>query len=62
MKIKIYSAKIIRAKRKNFQNLEEFENLIKEKLITSPVTHCDKSVERNIQFHNHEKNGENWPF
>jgi hypothetical protein len=33
MKIKICSANIIREKRKNFQNLEEFENLIKEKLI-----------------------------
>ena len=43
MKIKICSANIIREKRKNFQNLEEFENLIKEKLITSHVTDYDET-------------------
>jgi hypothetical protein len=37
MEIKICSANIIRAKRKKFQNLKEFENLIKENLITSPI-------------------------
>jgi len=43
MEIKMCSANIIRAKRKNFQNLKEFENLIKENLITSPITHCDET-------------------
>jgi transposase len=43
MGIKISSATIIRAERECFQNLEEFENVIKEKLITSPVIHCDET-------------------
>lgn len=41
--IKICSATIIRAERECFQNLEEFENTIREKLLASPVIHCDET-------------------
>jgi transposase len=43
MGIKISSATIIRAERECFQNLEKFENVIREKLIASPVIHCDET-------------------
>ena len=43
MGIKICSATIIKAERECFQNLEEFENMVREKLITSPVVHCDET-------------------
>jgi transposase len=43
MGIKICPATIIRAERECFQNLEEFENVIREKLLTSPVIHCDET-------------------
>jgi transposase len=43
MGIKICSATIIRAEKECFRNLEEFENMSKEKLITSPVIHCDET-------------------
>jgi len=43
MGIKICPATIIKAERECFQNLEEFENVIKKKLITSPVIHCDET-------------------
>lgn len=43
MGIKISSATIIKAERECFQNLEEFECMIKEKLIASPVIHCDET-------------------
>ena len=43
MGIKICSATIIRAEKECFRNLEEFENTIKEKLIASPVIHCDET-------------------
>ena len=43
MGIKICSATIIRAERECFQNLEEFESTIREKLLASPVIHCDET-------------------
>jgi transposase len=43
MGIKICSATIIKAEKECFQNLEEFENVTKERLITSPVIHCDET-------------------
>jgi len=43
MGIKICSATIIRAERECFRNLEEFENVVREKLITSPVIHFDET-------------------
>lgn len=43
MGIKICSATIIRAERECFGNLEEFETTIREKLIASPVIHCDET-------------------
>ncbi|AKB48182.1 Mobile element protein [Methanosarcina sp. Kolksee] len=43
MGIKISSATIIEAERECFQNLEEFENVIREKLLSSPVIHCDET-------------------
>jgi transposase len=43
MGIKICPATIIKAEKQCFRNLEEFENTIKEKLITSPVIHCDET-------------------
>jgi transposase len=43
MGIKICSATIIRAERECFRNLEEFENVVREKLITSPVINCDET-------------------
>jgi len=43
MGIKICPATIIKAERECFQNLEEFENVIKKKLITLPVIHCDET-------------------
>jgi transposase-like protein len=43
MGIKICSATIIKAERECFQNLEEFENVIREKLKASPVIHCDET-------------------
>ena len=43
MGIKIDFATVIRAERECFQNLGEFENVIREKLITSPVIHCDET-------------------
>lgn len=41
--INICPATIIRAERECFQNLEKFENVIREKLIASPVIHCDET-------------------
>jgi transposase len=43
MGIKICSATIIRAERECFKNLDKFENVIREKLITSHVIHCDET-------------------
>ena len=43
MGIKICSATIIKAERECFQNLEEFENVIREKLKASTVIHCDET-------------------
>jgi transposase len=43
MGIKICSATIIKAERECFQNLKEFENMIRNKLITSPVIHFDET-------------------
>ena len=43
MGIKICPATIIKAEKECFRNLEEFENVIKEKLITSHVIHCDET-------------------
>jgi transposase len=43
MGIKICPVTIIRAEREYFQNLEEFENVIREKLMASPVIHCDET-------------------
>jgi len=43
MGIKICPATIIRAENECFRNLEQFENDIKEKIITSPVIHCDET-------------------
>jgi transposase len=43
MGIKICPATIIKAERECFQNLEEFENVIREKLLASPVIHCDET-------------------
>jgi len=43
MGIKICSATIIKAEKECFQNLEGFENVSREKLITSPVIHCDET-------------------
>ena len=43
MGIKICSATIIRAERVCFRNLEDFENVIREKLKASPVIHCDET-------------------
>jgi transposase len=43
MGIKICPATIIRAERECFQNLEEFETVIREKLLASPVIHCDET-------------------
>jgi transposase len=41
--IKICSGTIIRAERECSRNLEEFENMVREKLITSRVVHCDET-------------------
>ena len=43
MGIKICPATIIRAEKECFQNLEEFENVVREKLLASPVIHCDET-------------------
>jgi len=43
MGIKICPATIIRAEKECFRNLEEFESIIRGKLITSPVIHCDET-------------------
>jgi len=43
MGIKICSATIIKAERECFQNLGEFENVVREKLKASPVIHCDET-------------------
>jgi len=43
MGIKICSATIIKAEKECFENLEEFENVIREKLKASPVVHCDET-------------------
>ncbi len=43
MGIKICSATIIRAEKECFRNLENFENTIREKLIASPILHCDET-------------------
>ncbi len=43
MGIKICPATIIRAEKECFRNLEEFEKMVREKLITSPVIHCDET-------------------
>jgi len=43
MGIKICPATIIKAEKECFRNLEEFEKVIREKLITSPVIHCDET-------------------
>jgi|GEM_PF-3084280 hypothetical protein len=41
--MKIGSAIIIRTEKECFQNLEKFENLIMDKLITPLVIHCDET-------------------
>jgi transposase len=43
MGIKICPATIIKAERECFQNLGEFENVIRDKLKASPVIHCDET-------------------
>jgi len=43
MGIKICSATIIKAERECFKNLEEFEDVIREKLKASPVINCDET-------------------
>ena len=43
MGIKICPATIIKAERECFENLGEFENLIREKLKDSPVINCDET-------------------
>ena len=43
MGIKICSATIIKAEKECFENLEEFENVIRDKLKASPVAHCDET-------------------
>ena len=43
MGIKLCPATIIKAERECFQNLGEFEDLIREKLISSPVINCDET-------------------
>jgi transposase len=43
MGIKICPATIIRAEREFFQNLEEFESVIREKLLASSVINCDET-------------------
>ncbi len=43
MGIKICPATIIRAERECFQNLEEFENVVREKLLASPVVNFDET-------------------
>jgi transposase len=43
MGIKICPATIIRAERECFQNLEKFENVIREKLLASPVVNFDET-------------------
>jgi len=43
MGIKICPATIIRAEKECFQNLKGFENVIKEKIITSPVSNFDET-------------------
>jgi transposase len=43
MGIKICPATIIKAERECFKNIEEFENVIREKLKASPVIHCDET-------------------
>jgi transposase len=43
MGIKICPATIIRAERECFKNLEEFENVIREKLLASPVVNFDET-------------------
>jgi len=43
MGIKMCSATIIKAEKECFENLEEFENVIREKLKASPVVHCDET-------------------
>lgn len=43
MGIKICPATIIRAEKECFQNLEEFENVIREKLLASPVVNFDET-------------------
>jgi len=43
MEIKICPATIIRAERECFQNLEEFESIIREELLASPVVNFDET-------------------
>jgi transposase len=43
MGIKICPATIIKAEKECFQNLEEFESLVQEKLKASPVINCDET-------------------
>jgi transposase len=43
MGIKICPATVIRAEKECFQHLEEFESIIREKLLASPVIHCDET-------------------
>jgi transposase len=43
MGIKLCPATIIKAERECFHNLGEFESLIREKLISSPVINCDET-------------------
>ena len=43
MGIKFCPATIIKAERECFKNIEEFENVIREKLKASPVIHCDET-------------------
>src|SRR5660397_288935 len=39
----LYSSAASDVYKRQFQNLGEFENVIREKLITSPVIHCDET-------------------
>ena len=43
MGIKFCPATIIKAERECFKNIEEFENVIRDKLKASPVIHCDET-------------------
>lgn len=48
----ISPATLIRAENKCFEGLEEFENVIKEALLQSPVIHCDETGQKIIGIRN----------